>query len=157
MRDKPMKSRRWDAGAIAVELAIAAPLLMLMMAGTADFARLFYHSVTLDNASGTGSFYGSQNGVLSADYDGMQVVAKNDAQDLEGVSVTVDRYCACPNKTEKDCFADTCPGFYGETGLYGLPRAYVQVTVQQSFSPLLPWPGIPDSVVITEETFMRAR
>ena len=157
MFGKRLKSARRRAGSVTVELALSVPLLMLMMAGAADFARLFYHAVTLDNASGTGSFYGAQNVVLSADYYGMELVAKEDAQYLQGVSATPDRYCECPSKSEADCFTDTCTGFYGGTGLYGTPRSYTTLVVEQTFEPLLAWPGIPNAVVIKEKTFMRVR
>ena len=157
VQDHQLRNRKKGAGTITAELGIAVPLLMLMMVGAADFARLFFHVVTLDNASLTGAFYGAQNTVLSADYDGMVLAAKNDARDLTGVSATPDRYCDCPNKTAKNCFTDTCTGFYGGTGLYGLPRAYTELAVHQTFSPLLPWPGIPNPVVINERTYMRVR
>jgi len=158
IRDNRVKNQKSQAGTACVELAIAVPLLMLMMVVAADFARLFYHSITVDNAAEAGSFYGSQNGVLSADYSGITQVSKDDAADLEGVRVTPDRYCDCPDKGTKECFADeNCTGFYGGTGLYGLPRAYVHVTVQQTFEPLLPWPGIPNPVAVTERVYMRVR
>lgn len=157
MRYKLSKSKGRRRGSVTVELALSVPMLMLMMAGAADFARLFYHAVTLDNASNTGAFYGAQNVVLSADYAGMVLVAKEDAQDLTAVSATPDRFCDCPNKTEVDCFTGKCTGFYGGTGLYGTPRSYTKVAVEQTFEPLLPWPGIPNPVVVRDTAFMRVR
>ena len=158
MRDDRMKNRKRSVGVTTVELAIVVPLLMLMMVGAADFARLFYHAITVDNASEAGSLYGAQNGVVSAHYDGIAQVAKDDATDLEGVSVSSGRYCDCPDKGEKNCFnGDGCTGFYGGTSLYGMPRAYVEVTVEQTFEPLLPWPGIPNPVVAARRTYMRVR
>ena len=46
-------------GSVTVELALTAPLLMLMMVGATDFARAFYHAVEVVNASGTGAYFGS--------------------------------------------------------------------------------------------------
>ena len=43
MREDRVKNQRRTRGALTAELAIAAPLLMLMKAGAADFARIFYH------------------------------------------------------------------------------------------------------------------
>ena len=165
MRHNMRGNQRRRVGSVTVELALSVPMLMLMMAGAADFARLFFHAVTLDNASNTGAFYGAQNVVFSGDYAGMVLVAKEDAQDLEKgntlaadrVTATPDRFCDCPNKTEVNCFTGKCTGFYGGTGLYGTPRSYTVVSVQQTFEPLLPWPGIPNPVVITDTAFMRVR
>ncbi len=157
MSHKLSRNKRGRRGGVTVELALSVPMLMLMMAGAADFARLFYHGITLDNASSTGAFYGAQNVVFSADYDGMALVAEEDAQDLDAVSATPDRFCDCPNKTEVNCFDGKCTGFYGGTGLYGTPRSYTVVSVEQTFEPLLPWPGIPNPVVIRDTAYMRVR
>ena len=51
MRDERVKKRNWwRRGTSTVELAVTVPVLMLMVAGAADFARLFYHSITVDTA-----------------------------------------------------------------------------------------------------------
>ena len=107
MREDRAKNRKRSVGTSTVELAIVTPLLFLMMAGAADFARLFYHAITVDNASEAGSLYGAQNGVVSAQYDGIAQVAKDDAADLEGVSVSPGRYCDCPDKNEINCLTAT--------------------------------------------------
>ena len=54
-RDITERNRKRRLGPATIEFA----LLMLMMVGAADFARVFYHAVEVTNASGTGSFGGS--------------------------------------------------------------------------------------------------
>lgn len=140
-------------GATTVELAIATPLLMLMMVGAADFARIFYHSITLANASGTGAFYGSQGHVQAASFNKISTVARDDARNLENVSARAELVCDCPDSTPGsfvDCTDAVCNS-------YGYPRAYSKTTVQQEFSPMIPWPGIPNPVVITQRTYTRVQ
>ena len=52
MRDHRGKKRKRATGAVVVELAVAVPLLFLMMAGAADFARVFHYAIAVANASG---------------------------------------------------------------------------------------------------------
>lgn len=150
MQPNVIKNRKRRSGTITMELGLAAPLLMLMMAGAADFARVFYHSITVASASGTGAFYGAQTTVKSADYSSIQTAAANDATDLENVTVTAGLYCDCPDGSAAACLDGDC-------GAYGSRRVYSKVIVQQTFEPLLPWPGIPESVVATRETYIRVQ
>ena len=151
-----MRNRKSVAGIMTVELAVVGPLLMLMMVGAADFARVFYHGITLANASGTGSFYGSQNTIKAVSYDEIIDVTKDDAAnlDLEGVSVTPGLYCDCPvigpGDSPVSCDEINCDS-------YGPPRVYSKVVVQQTFEALFPWPGVPNPIVLTRETYTRVQ
>ena len=90
---------RKHAGTIIVEFAVSVLLLMLLMAAAADFSRVFFHAVTVANASGAASFYGAQSVVKAADFTTIATVATDDAQDLTGVSVTPMQFCDCPGNT----------------------------------------------------------
>ena len=140
---------------ITVELAAVAPLLMLMMVGAADFSRVFYHAIEVSNASGTGSFYGSGSTIRAASTDLIEEIAQEDAGDLSGVTVTSSSFCDCPDNTSGvngavSCIDTTCTGF-------GLPRVYSRVTVQQTFELLIPWPGVPNPVTLSRESFFRVQ
>ena len=142
-------------GMIVVELAMVAPLLMLMMVGAADFSRVFYHAIEVSNASGTSAFYGSGSTVRAASTAVIEEIAQEDAGDLSGVTVTSSSFCDCPDNTTGlsgavSCVDTTCAGF-------GLPRVYSRVTVQQSFELLIPWPGVPNPVTLSRESFFRVQ
>ena len=113
MQRNALKNRKHRSGTITMELGLAAPLLMLMMAGAADFARIFYHSITVAHASGTGAFYGAQSTTKSASYSSIETAATNDAEDLEDVSVTATLYCDCPDG------GGTAACLDGDCGAYG--------------------------------------
>jgi Flp pilus assembly protein TadG len=51
---KPLKSR-WERGSVVMELALALPLLLLMVAGTVDIGMLFWEKEVLTNASREGA------------------------------------------------------------------------------------------------------
>ncbi len=153
MQTKSIEKRNRRRGTIAVELALATPLLVLMMVGAGDFARIFYHSIALANASGTGAFYGSQGHVESARFSDINTMSTDDASNLKYVTANAELVCDCP---------DSSPGTFisctdGGCGAYGYPRAYSKTTVQQTFEPMIPWPGVPNPVLITKRTFTRVQ
>ena len=139
-------------GSVSVEFGLLSPLLMLMMVGAADFARIFYEAITISNAAEVGSLWGSQSNIYSVRYDDINTVVTNDAADLSGygVSSTSAVYCDCPDGQEVSCTEGDC-------GAYGLPRLYSEVTATQTFEPILPWPGIPNPVLITRTTYIRVQ
>ena len=55
--------RRWtdDAGQSLVELALALPVLLLILLGLADFGRAFYYTTVITNAAREGAAYLSLN------------------------------------------------------------------------------------------------
>ena len=52
---------RRDEGQSLVELALALPLLLLILLGLADFGRAFYYTTIISNAARAGAAYLSQN------------------------------------------------------------------------------------------------
>ena len=52
---------RYDEGQSLVELALALPLLLLILLGLADFGRAFYYTTIIANAARAGAAYLSQN------------------------------------------------------------------------------------------------
>ena len=48
-------------GASIVELAVALPVIVLLVIGAADFARVFYMAIELQNAARAGAQYGAAN------------------------------------------------------------------------------------------------
>jgi len=150
MRNQAMRARKSNRGNAAVELALTAPLLLLLLVGAADFGRVFYHAVTLANAAATGAFYGAQNNVLSGHFQDAEQVAKNDAKDLGTITAQGGRFCDCPNGTKVDCVTGSCPS-------YGAPRVYVSVKTSESFSPLVKYPAIPNPVTVGRTAYMRVQ
>ena len=52
---------RSDEGQSLVELALALPILLLLLLGLADFGRAFYYTTIISNAARAGAAYLSQN------------------------------------------------------------------------------------------------
>ncbi len=136
-------------GSAVLEFVLTAPLLFLLMLGSADFGRAFYYSVTISNAAGAGALQGGQSLATSGHSDLSVQAARADASDVGTVSATAVRFCACPNGNKVDCLLGTCGS--------DAPRVYVSCRVEKSFDTLVNWPAIPELFVVRREAFMRVQ
>ena len=100
-----------ESGHAMLELAILAPMLMLLLFGMGDFARVFYAGIEVTNGAYAGAMYGVQTVGTAKNIDGMRTAAKNDASDLKASSLTVtpSKICKCPDNSSVSC-TGTCSG-----------------------------------------------
>lgn len=128
--------KRGEAGHAMLELALMAPVLLLMLFGTADFARVFYAAIEVTNAAYAGAIYGAQTVGTAGKSSAMVTAAKNDASDLNpsSLTVTATKFCECPDASAVSC-SGTCAGS-------GKLRVYVQVAATYPFKTLVKYPGI---------------
>ena len=142
------KSRRScsvaERGQALVETALVFPILILLLLGAAELARVAYASIEVANAARAGVAYGSQNLGTSADTTGIQNAASTDAGDLSATlttTATVTGTCSNPNVfctgsgstcTNTDC---SDAGDHIENIL--------TVTTSATFDPVIHLPGIP--------------
>lgn len=146
-------------GQSLVELAIAVPVLCLLLCSAIDVGRLAYMAITLNDAARAGAEYGSQSVVTASDDSGIQCAAKQDAKDVAsitgqsptgcacsgtysgttvpcGVSASSSHSCYCPNGSQVQCGDGFCSD--------GTQSVYVTVTASATFTPLtriLPMPS----------------
>ncbi len=132
-----------------VEFAIVASVLLLLMSGAADFARVFFHSITVANASSTGAFWGTYNNVWAAQTDSHEAAAEENTRNIGGATATSTMYCECTNGNEVNCITQSCAN--------GPKRVYTTTMVEQSFETFFPWIGIPDNIFINRETHYRVQ
>ena len=136
-------------GTATVEMALTLPILILIVLGSTDLGRLFYDAVAVSNAARAGLSYGSLDEGKAGDSAKISLVASDDAQYVGGISVTSERICECADGSVVNCESGSCTE--------GAPKMYVKVTATKTWDTLLPYPGIPSSVPLTREAYMRAR
>jgi Flp pilus assembly protein TadG len=148
--DSRARGRRQRGGAL-VEVAVAIPLLMLILVGLVDFGRAASEAINVENAARAGASYGARNVGLAADAAGIQGAALADlSQDVDPLAVTVvsERYCECSNGQSVQC-SNKCSG--------QLPQMYLRVRVDKQFQTLLNYPGVPDQINLSREVRLRVR
>ena len=138
-----------EAGSAMVELALLCPLLLLMLFGSMDFARVFYTSIAVANAARAGAGYGAQSVSKTTDFAGMQSAAAADASNVQGFTATATRVCQCASGASSDCSVGSCPA--------GKLLIYAQVTARATYQTVGAYPGIPRTISLQSIARMRAQ
>jgi Flp pilus assembly protein TadG len=136
-------------GSSLIETALLIPVMLMMCCGAMDFARIVNAGITVANSARAGVQYGALTPGNSGDTTGMVQAALNDGADLgtSNLTATARNFCECTAGTsEVDC-STSCSGV--------TPSGYTSVTVSYTFKTLVPYPGLPQSVVLTRTANMR--
>ncbi len=107
-----------DKGANLIEMALVTILLLLLLAGVADFGRAFYHYIIISNAAREGARYASH---FPNDAGGIRVATKQEATD-SGVTLL-----------DTDILIDPDPDGAGPAG----PGSPVRVSIVYDFPTIL--------------------
>ncbi|WP_334163032.1 TadE/TadG family type IV pilus assembly protein [Phenylobacterium sp.] len=137
-------------GALAVELALLAPLLLLILAGLVDMSRLVIQSMQIRAAAQAGADY-----ALARDYDAAAIrAAVRDATplDVSGSPAPTQTWgCVGPDRTIAPSQPrGTCPS--GRTA-----GEFVTVRARAAFRPLMPWPRIALPAELRAQAMVRVR
>ena len=135
-----------EEGSVAVEMAVITPLLLLLLLGASDFAKVYRAQMRLVGATKAGAQYGAQSKLTASDIAGIQAAAHRDANDLDAVEVEAQYYCRC-GEVAQAC-TNTCAGGVA-------PSLFVEVTASGTFTTAMRYPGIPDSIPLEHTTTVR--
>lgn len=134
-------------GQSLVELAMAIPVLLLLLLAAADVGRVFYLSIAVNNAARAGAQYGSQSVITAADSNGMVQAANTDGSNVANLTVTATQ-CTC----ESSSSVPACPASYCTNDAQA---TFVQIQTQAPFHTILNYPGIPSSVTLSGNAIMQ--
>ncbi|GAC1548613.1 MAG: hypothetical protein NVS3B16_21710 [Vulcanimicrobiaceae bacterium] len=140
-----------DSGSAILELALIAPLLVLLAVGTVEVGTYMYDGIEVGNGARAGVQYGAQGSTSSLpatylDTAGIIAAAQADAKQITLTRPTVSdvtTYYTCDSAPGTQYAATpTCPATdHVDT--------YVQVVAAGTFTPFLALPGIPSTLTIT--------
>lgn len=142
---------RWQSrrGVSTVELALTLPILLLLLLGVADFGRAYYAAIVLANAARAGAAYGSQSNAKSVDNVGIKTAAVQEGQNigLTVNNVSTQPVCKCPtNGATINCITGSCTT---------TPELYVGVTARDTFTTLVNYPLLPNSIPMMRSAAIR--
>ena len=143
---------RRQSGSAMVEFTVLFPLLVLMLVGTMDFARVFFGGIAMENAARAGLQYGALSPAKAGDTNGIVAAALADAagQGFSGVTASARNFCSCTGSSSTvSCTIGTCGG--------QTPNGYVEATVRYTFNSVLRYPGMPANMVISRTAKMRVQ
>jgi Flp pilus assembly protein TadG len=155
-----------EAGAAFVELAVALPVLLLLLAGVGDFARIFYWSIELTNAALAGAQFGSYNLSNSANTASIKSTAAAASTNisLASTDITTALSCVCADDTGSS-FTVTSPSANNcsvpaatSCPTSGTHRVlYINVTASKTFNSIMRVPPLPNSMSLTRSATERVR
>jgi Flp pilus assembly pilin Flp len=140
----------------AVEFAICAPVIAMILAGAVDFGFREWSRSCLANAVAEGAYYAFRSGT-GVSLSNLQAIIQN-ASPLKGVTVPQPNppFCSCPSgspaalpKTPTSC---TTPCSDGST-----PGSYLQISASYRLNPLFAGISGLGGASITEKVTVRLR
>ena len=144
-----MKVARGDAGQAIVETAVTLPILILMLLGAFELARVAYAATEVTNAARAAAQYGAMNGGGFLDQTGMLAAANAEAGNLGGSVQWASGYptvsCSCSGTGTASCAAGTDPSGCTTSQLL----VTVNVKVQYTMAPIFKVSGLPTSYTLT--------
>ncbi|MBL8296304.1 MAG: pilus assembly protein [Bryobacterales bacterium] len=139
--------KRLRSGSALIELALAVPVMALLVMGAVDFARVFYMSVEVTSAARAAAIFGSRSTASVDDTAGISLAATRAAPEVPSLTVTPAKLCGCSDGTVADCTSVSCTPKY----------TYIRVQTQATFTTTCPYPGIPSSIPVSAVALMRAQ
>jgi Flp pilus assembly protein TadG len=146
---------RSDSGAAAVEFALIVPIIALLCCAVVDYGQAVNLSTELRSAARTGAQYAlahpnDTNGITWA----AQHATKVPSTDMTVTAVTAvpgggskPFYCTCADSdpvltNQIDCNTESCVS-------PAVKKFFIAVTTTQTYTPILPYPGLPSSIAMT--------
>ncbi|WP_448205116.1 TadE/TadG family type IV pilus assembly protein [Azospirillum sp. sgz302134] len=133
------------AGGVAVEFAVAAPILLAAFGVMVDLGRAMYDDMSLSAAARTGVQYARSK---PDDTAGIQAAALASGGLSSSATVAAQKFCECPSGASVAC-TGTCPD--------GPVATYVRVTVSQPFQAVMPVPVVANGSLLSGNAVLRVK
>jgi Flp pilus assembly protein TadG len=151
-----LRRTRSEHGTALVELAVALPMLIAVLLGTADFARVFYYAMELTTAARAGAQYATYNVVYATQRTQIIAAAQNAAPNISPITVNVATppsvcRCALNDGTGQPWAAVACTS----TCASGHMIETVTVTTQKTFTLISRFLPISPTMTLTRTATMR--
>ena len=130
---------RRSEGQSLIETALVFPILVTLLIGAADLARIARASIAVSNAAKAGVQYGTESGFTAQDSTGIATAAANEASNLT-LTTSSSYSCVCSDGSASTCQNTDCATSHVvET---------VTVNTQTDVTPLIHLPGLPSTYTV---------
>jgi Flp pilus assembly protein TadG len=141
---------RDTSGVAAVELALMAPFLALLMTGGYDFSHALYEQHRLAGAARAGVQYAIRSSTAWTDSTDIIAAVRADANDTASALTVATSECTCPTGATKCSTAASCTGST-------VAGTYVQVTVSESLATVVNYPFITTPLALSSKAIVRVQ
>jgi len=147
------RPHEWSGGQSIVEFAVAVGVLSLILVVAADFARVFYFSIAVNNAARAGAQYGSQTVITAANSSGMTTAATTDGSNIPGLSATASQ-CTCEPQASPPPI-EPCTSISSTYCAANSTATFVTVNTSAPFTTIVHYPGLPNSFTLKGKAVMQ--
>ena len=147
LRAAPARLVSDQAGQSLVEAALSISLLMGVVVGAAEMARVAYAAIEVANAAHAGAQYGAQSGYTASDTTGIATAASREAANLTTLTTTSSYSCACSDGSASTCANTDCASSHLEQTL--------TVNTQATINPVIHLPGLPTTYTVKGKAIQR--
>jgi Flp pilus assembly protein TadG len=145
--------RRFSAaerGVAGIELALATPMLVLILTGGFDSGRAVYEQNRLASAAQAGAQYAIQSQSNWTNTTAIIAEARADAGDTSNSLSIGASQCTCPTGTTVCSTSTTCTGST-------VSGTYVKVTVAESYATLVTYPFMSNPLNLSSQALIRVQ
>ena len=139
-RNRAALLRKSESGQALIETAITLSLLVIMLIGAAEIARVAYASMQVVGAAKAAVQYGDIIITNANDTQGIQNAAAAEAPLLPNLVTTPTLSCLCADGISCTSTSVLCAG--------SVPVQTLTVTTSASFDPLIHLPGLPTTFTL---------
>ena len=132
-----------EEGSAIIEFGISMPLLLLMLLGMGELARVAYAAIEVSSAAHSAAQFASWKSAAASNTGGISNAATANS-DLPITVSSVSVSCVCANGTVPSSCSDNSTCTSANTAMIET----VTVQTQVSFSPLIHYPGGPTSYTL---------
>jgi Flp pilus assembly protein TadG len=141
-------------GTALVEFALAAPILVTLVLGIADFGMLAAKNAALEGATRVGAEYARNMRTSTC----QNITSSSCITDIKNAMQSTGNFSPAltfPSDPSTSCECDDGSSIACGTTSVGAGktpnRMLITVTATQTYTPILPWPGIPTSLTASTE------
>ncbi len=139
----PYRDWKSESGQALTELGLVLPVLMAMLLGTVELARVAYAAIEVSNAAHAGAQYGAQSVFYANDSTGIENAAANDAANITLSSTTPTLTYTCSDGTTPSGSPLTCASSTATV------EAILTVVTTTSFNPFFHLSGLGTTFTLT--------
>lgn len=136
---RPTAKKRSERGQSLVETALVFPILITMLVGAVEMARVVRASIAVANAAKAGAQYGAENGFTAQDTTGIALAASDEAPTFT-VNTTSSSSCKCSDGTASTCQNTDCANAHIEQS--------ITVNTSATITPTIRLPGLPSTFTV---------
>ena len=147
-RGKTRQCLGGESGQALVELALTIPIMLLLLLGAAELARVAYAAIEISNAANAAAQFATQNPSTMNNTDGITLAAQADAANLHGVTAEpIGKTHSC---SDGSAYVDS-------TCATGIALTAVTIRTSVTFDPLIHLPFLPSTFTLHGYSTMQCR